>query len=48
MDQSPGSPDGSMLLVYGGSGTSLVDASTGEIQLLPYLAGYGSVAWMSE
>jgi Tol biopolymer transport system component len=42
------SPDGSSLLVYGGSGGFLVDARTGESQLIPYLSGYGSVAWLSE
>jgi Tol biopolymer transport system component len=42
------SPDGSSLLVYGGSGSYLVDAGSGEVQSLPYLAGFGSIAWLSE
>jgi dipeptidyl aminopeptidase/acylaminoacyl peptidase len=42
------SPDGTALLVYGGSGGFVVDATTGEFQLLSYLAGYGSIAWLAE
>jgi hypothetical protein len=42
------SPDGTELLVYGGSGGFLVDATTGEYQLLSYLSGYGSIAWLSD
>jgi Tol biopolymer transport system component len=40
------SPDGSQLLVYGGTGGFLVDAMSGSWQQLPYLAGYGSTAWL--
>ena len=32
--------------VYGGWGSYLVDAATGASEALPYLAGYGSVAWL--
>jgi Tol biopolymer transport system component len=39
-------PDGSQLLVYGGWGSYLVDVQTGSATSLPYLAGYGSVAWL--
>jgi Tol biopolymer transport system component len=41
-------PDGSQLLVYGGWGSFLVDARGGGTTStsLPYLAGYGSVAWL--
>jgi len=42
------SPDGSQLLVYGGWGSYLVDASTGSASSLPFLAGYGSIAWLPE
>ena len=42
------SPDGSALLVYGGSGAFVVDAATGDYQLLSYLTGYGSIAWLSD
>jgi Tol biopolymer transport system component len=42
------SPDGSQLLVYGGWGSYLVDAASGESAALPYLAGYGSVAWLPD
>jgi Tol biopolymer transport system component len=41
------SPDGSELLVYGGGGSYLVDAGTGSFQLVPYLVGYGSIAWLA-
>jgi hypothetical protein len=42
------SPDGASLLVYGGGGGFLVDASSGNSQTLGYLAGYGSIAWLSD
>lgn len=40
------SPDGTHILVYGGSGSALVDAVTGESEPLVYLAGYGSTVWL--
>jgi Tol biopolymer transport system component len=42
------SPDGRHILVYGGSGSALVDSATGQTDPLSYLAGYGSAAWVSE
>jgi Tol biopolymer transport system component len=42
------SPDGGRLFVYGGTGSFLVDASSGEVTALPYVAGYGGVAWIAE
>ena len=42
------SPDGGQLFVYGGTGSFLVDASTGEVTPIPYVAGYGGVAWLAE
>jgi Tol biopolymer transport system component len=41
------SPDGSQLFVYGSTGARLVDASSGETQLLTFLAGFGAIAWLS-
>ncbi len=41
------SPDGLELLVYGGGGSYLVDAGTGTFQVLSYLVGYGSIAWLA-
>jgi len=40
------SPDGSQLLVFGGWGSQLVDLASGAMTTLPFLAGYGSVAWL--
>jgi len=42
------SPDGTQLLVYGGWGSFLVDAASGDATSLPFLAGYGSVAWLPD
>jgi hypothetical protein len=42
------SPDGSQVLVYGGWGSFVVDAATGTAESLPFLAGYGSVAWLPD
>jgi len=42
------SPDGRQLLVYGGWGSFVVDAASGTSTSLPYVAGYGSVAWLPE
>jgi hypothetical protein len=42
------SPDGRQLFVYGGTGSFIVDVSSGEIRSLPYLAGYGSIAWVPD
>lgn len=41
------SPDGSELLIYGGGGGYLVEAGSGTFQMLSYLVGYGSIAWLS-
>jgi hypothetical protein len=40
------SPDEAELFVYGSTGARLVDATTGETDLLPYLAGFGAIAWL--
>ena len=40
------SPDGKQIFVYGGAGSFLVDATTGEAVSYPYLAGYGATAWV--
>jgi Tol biopolymer transport system component len=46
-DASPvWSPDGSQIFVYSGTGSAIVDASTGEVASYPYLAGYGATAWV--
>ncbi len=42
------SPDGTRLLVYGGWGTGLVDLAQGTSDLLPFLPGYGAVAWLPD
>jgi hypothetical protein len=42
------SPDGAQLLVYGGWGSYLVDAASGESELLAYLPGYGALAWIGD
>jgi WD40 repeat protein len=42
------SPDGSQVLVYGGWGSFVVDAASGGADSLPFLAGYGSVAWLPD
>lgn len=42
------SPDGSQLMVFGGWGSFLVDAATGSVTSIPYVAGYGSVAWLPD
>jgi hypothetical protein len=42
------SPDGSQLLIYGGSGSYVVDAGTGAASSLSFLTGYGSVAWLRQ
>jgi Tol biopolymer transport system component len=42
------SPDGTQVLVYGGWGSYLVDPQTGTADSLPYLAGYGAIAWLAE
>jgi Tol biopolymer transport system component len=41
------SPDGSQLFVYGGTGSFIVDVTTGDVAEFPYLAGYGGAAWTS-
>ena len=40
------SPDGRQLFVYGGTGSFIVDALTRETSAYPYLAGYGTTAWV--
>ena len=40
------SPDGTRILVYGGWGSFIVGASGGDAISLPFLAGYGAVAWL--
>jgi Tol biopolymer transport system component len=40
------SPDGTQVLVYGGWGSLLIDVASGEQTALPFLAGYGSLAWL--
>jgi Tol biopolymer transport system component len=42
------SPDGGQLLIYGGWGSFLVDLASDETTSLPFVAGYGSVAWLSD
>jgi WD40-like Beta Propeller Repeat len=42
------SPDGTQLLVYGGWGSFLVDAASGAATPLPYVAGYGAIAWLPD
>jgi Tol biopolymer transport system component len=40
------SPDGRQLFAYGGTGSFLIDVASGETERLPYLVGYGAVAWV--
>jgi hypothetical protein len=40
------SPDGSQLFVYGGTGSFLVDASTGAATQLGFVSGYGATSWL--
>ena len=40
------SPDGSQVFVYGGSGSAIIDVSSGEVASYSYLAGYGATAWL--
>jgi hypothetical protein len=40
------SPDGTQLFSYSGTGSAIVDATTGETFPYPYLAGYGATAWL--
>ncbi len=42
------SPDGSRLFVYGGTGSFIVDASSGEVGPLSFVTGYGATSWVSE
>ncbi|HEV7663317.1 MAG TPA: hypothetical protein VGQ62_07255, partial [Chloroflexota bacterium] len=42
------SPNGNLLLVYGGWGSYLVDPASGTTTSLSYLAGYGSVGWLPD
>jgi dipeptidyl aminopeptidase/acylaminoacyl peptidase len=40
------SPDGAQLFVYSGTGSHIVDVASGEVADLPYLVGYGTIAWV--
>jgi hypothetical protein len=40
------SPDGRQLFMYGGTGSFVVDAASGEVSSLGYVSGYGAVAWL--
>jgi Tol biopolymer transport system component len=40
------SPDGGQIFSYSGTGSAVVDVSTGEVATYTYLAGYGAVAWL--
>lgn len=40
------SPDGRQLFVYGGTGSALVDADSGETLTYNWLSGYGATAWL--
>lgn len=42
------SPDGSRIFVYGGTGSSIVDASTGDVLPLSFVTGYGATSWVSD
>jgi hypothetical protein len=41
------SPDQRQLFVYSGTGSFIVDASSGELTPLTYVQGYGPVVWLS-
>jgi Tol biopolymer transport system component len=40
------SPDGSQLFVYGGTGSAVVDARTGDAIQLSFVKGYGPTTWL--
>jgi Tol biopolymer transport system component len=40
------SPDGRQLFIFGGTGSFIVDVVTAEISAFPYVAGYGTTAWV--
>lgn len=40
------SPDSRSVLVYGGWGSFVIDATSGEVSSLPFLTGYGATAWI--
>jgi Tol biopolymer transport system component len=40
------SPDGTRLFVYGGTGSFIVDAGTGDVTALGFLSGYGATSWV--
>ena len=40
------SPDGSQIFSYSGTGSAIVQVSTGEVANYPYLGGYGATAWL--
>jgi Tol biopolymer transport system component len=40
------SSDGTQVFSYSGTGSAIVDATTGEVASYTYLAGYGATAWL--
>jgi Tol biopolymer transport system component len=42
------SPDGSRVFVYGGTGSFIVDASSGDVATLSFVTGYGATSWVSD
>jgi dipeptidyl aminopeptidase/acylaminoacyl peptidase len=42
------SPDGSHVFVYGGTGSFIVEASSGEVATLSFVTGYGATSWVSD
>jgi Tol biopolymer transport system component len=42
------SPDGSHIFVYGGTGASLVDVTSGDITRIGFVSGYGNCSWLPE
>jgi Tol biopolymer transport system component len=42
------SPDGSQLLVFGGWGSFVVDSANGGSESIPFVSGYGSIAWLPD
>ncbi|MBV9356134.1 MAG: PD40 domain-containing protein [Chloroflexi bacterium] len=42
------SPDGRELFVHGGTGSFLVDATSGDVTPLTFIAGYGTSTWLPD
>lgn len=40
------SPDGHQLFAYSGSGSAIIDFSSGAVAQYSYVAGYGAIAWL--